>query len=101
MQNRQIRAPINPPIQATAKMPDFLPERKKGGPAASPSRLPSGPDRGGHCAEYAHQLGEWLHCGQDRGGEGVDLEQRRGAGGGLDMRSPLFRDGEAGCLEVG
>jgi hypothetical protein len=43
-------------------------------------------------------------CGgheQDRGGEGVDLEQQRGAGGGLDMRVALFGDGAAGCLEVG
>jgi hypothetical protein len=104
MQNRQIRAPINPPIQATAKcLISCQSERKaaRRSPAASPSRFPSEPDRGGHCAEYAHQLGEWLHCGQDRGGEGVDLEQRRGAGGGLDMRSPLFRDGAAGCLVVG
>jgi hypothetical protein len=43
-------------------------------------------------------------CGgheQDRGDEGVDLEQQRGAGDGLDMRVALFGDGAAGCLEVG
>jgi hypothetical protein len=31
----------------------------------------------------------------------VDLEQQWGVGDGLDMRVALFRDGAAGCLEVG
>jgi len=47
-----------------------------------------------------HQLGEWLHREQDRGGEGVDLEQQWGVGDGLDMGVALFRDAAAGCLEV-
>ena len=43
-------------------------------------------------------------CGgheQDRGGERVDPEQRRGAGDGPDMPVALFREAAAGCLEVG
>jgi len=39
--------------------------------------------------------------GQDRGGEGVDLEQLWGVGDGPDMWVALFGDGAAGCLEVG
>jgi hypothetical protein len=31
----------------------------------------------------------------------VDLEQQWGVGDGLDMWVALFRDGAAGCLEVG
>ena len=39
----------------------------------------------GRCAEYVHQLGAWLHRGQDRGGGDVDPEHQWGVGDGLDM----------------
>ena len=45
-------------------------------------------ERGGILGECVHQMGEWLHRGQDRAGEVADLEQQRAWAMGWICGSP-------------